>query len=349
MWVTLLIHDSSVYYIITPSDVTSAYFNVLYLVCIDLYQYTLYSHQFILIRLFQMSQPWHQWPMDLPSSNQSVDPELQKQYNVITDLSFQRTLSHEQRQRFLHTMQQHDTAHACVLMAGGTSRDYELYDTDVEKTYFRQESFFRYLFMINEPDCCGMIELTTNKSILFVPRMADDTQRWSGEHKSSKWYCDTYGVDYTYYTDEINNVLQEYQIQLIYRLYGTNSDSGNATRTTITFDNIGTYKLNDKLLYELLEQQRIIKTPNEIKLLRIGNLISSQAHVYVMRHIQSNTYELQLEMLYKSYTGFYGGARHCAYSCICGSGHNGATLHYINNNKLLTDNDMCVLDMVCIH
>ena len=66
----------------------------------------------------------------------------------------------------LSTMKQ--TGGAIILMQGGTSATRN--ETDHE-LMFRQESSFQYLFGVREPDCYGVININTNKSILFVPRL----------------------------------------------------------------------------------------------------------------------------------------------------------------------------------
>lgn len=50
-------------------------------------------------------------------------------------------------------------AGAVVLLAGGTSAQWEFYDSDTDADTFRQEAYFRYLFAINEPDCFGAIDV----------------------------------------------------------------------------------------------------------------------------------------------------------------------------------------------
>ena len=41
------------------------------------------------------------------------------------------------------------------------------------------------------------------------------------------------------------------------------------------------------------------KTPSEIALMRAAALVTSKAHVYVMRHIKAGMYERNLEALFK--------------------------------------------------
>ena len=68
-----------------------------------------------------------------------------------------------------------------------------------------------------------------------------------------------------------------------------------------------------------------------------------------MRHIKAGMTERQLESLFKGWTYFYGGARHQAYECICGSGNHGSILHYGHsgypNDKCIKNNETVVLDM----
>lgn len=56
-----------------------------------------------------------------------------------------------------------------------------------------------------------------------------------------------------------------------------------------------------------------------------------------------------MESLFQHWCYYHGGSRCMSYTCICGSGNNGATLHYGHAGapptKRMADGDMCLFDM----
>ena len=102
-------------------------------------------------------------------------------------------------------------------------------------------------------------------------------------------------------------------------------------------------------LHLLSCDSRVIKTEQEIEVLRYVNEISSKAHcevrrererereresllthsyyyytmcvciIQVMRNVKPGMMEFQLESLFHHYCYSIGGCRHCSYTCICGS------------------------------
>ena len=59
------------------------------------------------------------------------------------------------------------TAEGLLLLKGGVSRNRN--DTDHEEL-FRQESYFSFLFGVDEPDWYGAVDTTTGEATLFCPR-----------------------------------------------------------------------------------------------------------------------------------------------------------------------------------
>ncbi|CAH2090434.1 unnamed protein product [Euphydryas editha] len=68
-----------------------------------------------------------------------------------------------------------------------------------------------------------------------------------------------------------------------------------------------------------------------------------------MLYTRPGLIEYQCESVFLDHCYRVGGCRHVSYTCICGSGHNGATLHYGHaaapNAKMIRDGDMCLFDM----
>lgn len=293
------------------------------------------------------SKPWLQWPRELPAMSECrATPEYHRLFNEERI----RDMHKEIRSRvFAAAKSLHAPSNSVILLMGGTSADWDLYDTDVSKADFRQEAFFQYIFGVNEPDLFGVLDLATEETLLFVPETTDESERWNGTRRPLSYHTERYGVTDTLLTDDLHKTLQARGVKHLFTLKGVNHDSGSLTRTIPKFDGIEQYSNDDVQLHPLLTELRVFKTDREIEVLRIANLISSQAHVYVMRHIRTGLSEMQLEALYKAWCHFHGGTRHCAYTCICGSGENGSILHYGHagrpNERILKDGDSCVLDM----
>jgi Xaa-Pro dipeptidase len=88
---------------------------------------------------------------------------------------------------------------------------------------------------------------------------------------------------------------------------------------------------NEKVLKNAIDECRVVKDRYEVALIRQANLVSDRAHIAVMKAVKHAKNERDLEALF-TYTAHINGCKEQAYSCICGSGTNAATLHYIKND-----------------
>lgn len=234
---------------------------------------------------------------------------------------------------------------AIVLLQGGESET--RYCSDHEPL-FRQESYFHWLFGVEEPDFYGAIEVDSRKTILFPPKLPDSYAVWMGRLLSAEDFRHRYDVDEVYFADSIKDILTGRTPSVLLTLYGKNTDSGKYSKEAV-FPGIGSFNLNNTILHPEISECRVFKSDKELEILRYVNKISSDAHKAVMAGVQPGMYEYQAESIFKNYCQFMGGMRAMSYTCICASGENGAVLHYGHagapNSKQIQDGDMCLFDL----
>jgi len=80
-------------------------------------------------------------------------------------------------------------------------------------------------------------------------------------------------------------------------------------------------------LWDTLNECRVIKDEEEIKVLQYTNDVSSDAHVAVMRGVKPNSPEYISEATFRHYS-FLRGCSRVGYTCIAPSGKRCAVLHY---------------------
>ncbi|XP_060066154.1 xaa-Pro dipeptidase-like [Ylistrum balloti] len=234
---------------------------------------------------------------------------------------------------------------AIVLLQGGES---ETRHSSDHEPVFRQESFFHWAFGVEEPDFFGAIDVDTQKSILFPPKLPESYAVWMGKLLELEDFRVRYDVDEAQWTCDIAQVLGAKGPSVILTLRGMDTDSGNYTREA-AFDGISEFTLDNTKLHPQIMECRVLKTDEELEVLRYSNQLSSEAHKEVMKSIRPGMYEYQLESIFRHYCYFNGGARNLAYTCICGTGDNGSVLHYGHagapNSKQVNNGDMCLFDM----
>jgi len=234
---------------------------------------------------------------------------------------------------------------AFVVLQGGEQET--LYCSDREPV-FRQESYFHWTFGVTESDCFGAIDVTTGKSILYIPKLPASYGVWMGAIHPPEHFKAKYSVDEVAYVEDIDQSLKAKNAKLLLTLRGLNTDSKKITREA-KFPNIANFQVNNVLLHPAIAELRVFKTDMELEVIRYTNRISSDAHKEIMRRIKPGDMEYQMESLFCHYCYTHGGMRHTSYTCICGSGANGAILHYGHagepNSKEIKDGDMCLFDM----
>jgi len=191
--------------------------------------------------------------------------------------------------------------------------------------------------------------LQTKKSILFIERLPSEYAVWMGKILSPEDFKKMYDVHEVRYVDEIADFLKtKLRARILYTMKGMNSDSKSYFKPA-TFPGIDNFRVDDGKLFPLLRECRVIKSEEELKVLRYVNKVSSRAHMEVMKKVKPGMMEYQIEALFLYEIYHNGGCRNVSYTCVCCSGFNGATLHYGHaaapHDRQMNDGDMVLLDM----
>ncbi|KAG5492654.1 hypothetical protein JKF63_01233 [Porcisia hertigi] len=247
----------------------------------------------------------------------------------------------EQRQRLGAWLRQSfpEGGHAAVLQAAS---EVPVNSTDCNYL-FVQDSFFFYLFGAEMPDAYGVV-LADGRGVFFIPRLPADFATWMGELPTPESVKAQLEVDEVHYVDEMTRVLASHGVHTAEVLKGTNTDSGLDVLQAKLPEGTDLKKSTD-YLHHALSSQRCYKTALEAEVLKYVCRVSSAAHVKVMQMVKPGMSQHHLESTFLHDVYYNGGCRRVSYTCICATGHHGATLHYPDNNRAIEEGTMALLDM----
>ena len=240
----------------------------------------------------------------------------------------------------------HLNENSVIILQGG--RLAPKYDNDTNYYYFDQESNFYYLTGVREPNMYFVLDVQSGEGCLFYEKEPDENKVWmvvpSCEDIEKK-----YGIK-TLLKNNLEKYLQKRNMEVIYILDGTNENSGLPVNSA-ELNFVGDYaylnkKINhDKYIYMVLCDTRRIKNEKEKKLLKYIADISNEAHMALMKYMKPGLNERDTENFFLQYLRDHNYTRFMAYGCICASGANAATLHYVLNNRDMQDGDIYLTDM----
>ena len=221
---------------------------------------------------------------------------------------------------------------------------------DTEYNFCQNKSFY-YLTGFNEPDAL-LILLKRNsaeQAILFSLPKDKSQEVWHGRRVGQEKACQVYGFDQCFTLDEKSTLIPQY-LNGLEKVYFTFEDQ---KLTQQVFDLLAqvraTIRQGGKVPTQLVDasplinEQRLIKSANEIALMRQANYISCLAHKRAMQKTQVGLFEYQIENeILHEFTRH--GARNPAYATIVAGGDNANVLHYTNNDNVLNDNELLLID-----
>ncbi|MDB6164851.1 MAG: aminopeptidase N-terminal domain protein [Xanthomonadaceae bacterium] len=259
-------------------------------------------------------------------------------------LSEPSSASFAQRRRQLMRMAGHDT----ILVLPAAPERVRSRDTHHP---YRQDSDLLYLTGFPEPEAVLVLVpgRQHGEAILFCRERDPDREGWDGPRCGPEGAIDRYGMDDAYPITDIDEILPgllEGRSRVYYH-FGRDAEFDlkligwvNRVRAMMR---MGAQPPHEFLeLGHLLDEQRLFKSRDELKLMQRAADISVRAHEVGMRAVRSGMREYELQAEIERVFRMHDAVP--AYGSIVGAGNNACVLHYVANNAVANDGDLVLVD-----
>ncbi len=211
---------------------------------------------------------------------------------------------------------------------------------------YRQDSNFYYLCGFKE-DSAALLFLKSKgkiKTLLFVHKKDKTIELWTGERLGVKEAKKIFLVDEVCAIDDLEKKFKGY-IKGKKNIYFESSSkkSGVKKVSKLTKD-----IKNKHDIVPLVQKMRLIKSAAEIEMIKESINITAKAHHRAITMDKRGKYEYQLQAEIE-HEFKVNAAYSDAYTSIVACGNNANTLHYIKNDKPLTDGQLILIDAGCEH
>jgi Xaa-Pro dipeptidase len=266
-----------------------------------------------------------------------VDPELLAQVDgVRAGYAHEMHIPSTSRSRLADAMPIENNAVA--FLVGGKLE--KRYGTSTE-VLFRQESQFLYLSGFDHEEALLVVGLRSQSKMaleagegwLFIDR-GDPV--WGGGWQGTLGECsEQYDVEQCFWLEDLAETMAGLAPTSVYTLNSSDELPAGAIPP-------GAERVTTGLLAGL-RVARVVKTEQELAVMRAASLIAVEEHSAIMQYVRCGNYESDAESLFR-YVAHNYGARHQAYLPIVGSGAASALLHYNENDQQMQQGDLVLVD-----
>ncbi len=224
-------------------------------------------------------------------------------------------------------------------------------NNDVEHEY-RQDTDFYYLTGFEEPGAVAVLapDHPEHRFVLFVQPKDREREVWTGWRAGEEGATRDYGADAAFTIDKLDEQLPKLASKADSIYYRFGSDP--------TFDErlIGWMRLFQRERQrngagpravidpaEILHEMRLIKTEDDLRMMRRAVDMSSEGHLAALRALRPGVYEYEIEAVLR-YVFRKQGSPRPGYPPIVASGANATVLHYTTNNRRIEDGDLLLID-----
>ncbi len=235
--------------------------------------------------------------------------------------------------------------------------------------HFRQDNDFFYFSGIEEAGAVLVMVPAARQSYLFLPQQTPREEMMDGpnllkdpEGKDRTGFADIYPS--TYLDEFLARNLSRFGGKFHVRLSPRDTIDDARSETALMAGRRARSHYNDQLsldqyrivklrehypqmdfrdLTPAVDALRVVKTPEEIEILRRNGRLSAEAVKQAMSATRPGVYEYEIEAAALAVI-FKNGARGPAYPPIVGSGPNTCILHYDRNARRVEDGDLVLMD-----
>lgn len=217
-----------------------------------------------------------------------------------------------------------------IYLPGLPSMTYEDSDQDV---YFRQRRFFYYLSGLNKPDCFVTYHIKSDLLTAWIPpQNYGRSVLYNGQNPTPEEILAISDFDTVELNTELREALSKFAHRekgKIYLLHDFHTPAISQTFTgktgeTTTLQSMGS-RFDVTSLKPAMNACRAIKSPYELKCIRMACAITDSAHRKVLRAVKGLQNEAHVEAVFQE-TCIFNQAKSQAYGVIAGSGTNASLL-----------------------
>jgi Xaa-Pro aminopeptidase len=217
---------------------------------------------------------------------------------------------------------------------------------------YRQDSNFFYLTGYEYPEAIAVLapKRIEGNFILFVREQDAKQKQWIGPGMTCEKAKNNYEAAEVFPMDRFVEMLPELLDAHEHVYYPDGQLTDLSTHIFEALDRLkkrskaSTHPPTDLVdLNKIIGEMRLIKSKEEIELLRKAADITAAAHIRAMKHCRPNRYEYELraEIMYEFCKHNTGDE---AYSTTVASGDNACILHYTKNDTCLDDHKLVLID-----
>ena len=221
---------------------------------------------------------------------------------------------------------------------------------DVEHEY-RQDSDFYYLTGFEEPNAVAVLvpDHPEHRFTLFVQPKDREREVWTGWRAGEEGAKRDYGADAAFTIDKLDEELPKLlaKTDRIYYRFGDPAFDERLVGWMRRFQRerqrsgVGPTSVIDPA--DILHEMRLIKTEDELALLRRAVEITCDGHMAALRALRPGMHEYEIEATLRYVFRRNGSPRH-GYAPIVAAGANATVLHYVTNNCPIEADDLLLID-----